>query len=478
MNDNNKNTNPNPASPNPGSTSPSPFGSSKPDSSPSQNKPLFVTEEESTAPPAPVASAPPAFPVPNPALATPSLPSLEPKVEPPKSPTPVLPPIFAGGGGGSSGTLPPVMSVKKKASKAKLIAGLAAVALLVVAIPLAVFVISQNTELREKAADADIGGGGCEADGVVGTTTDGAGCTRNVHSRSDCSTYEGGPYDCPGPQQPVQNPVDAGKQNREDNSDNPDSTGQRCDKDAVIRTTTDSQGCTRNVHTREDCTTYEGGAYNCPATGGGGTSGIGGASGGQSGGSSGQSGACSGIENAGPLVSYPSEGIDLGNQTYANCSVVTDFVGKYGSHAGKAWALERTCKGGVSAACDGQNLITQSADVVQRLLYGYGESACSAWVTEHNTEVKNCQGATQCTGIKIYKYPYNSNNLVSKPYDQKLAPGDPVKLCLVATGPGTPEVNINGSGWRVAQETNSAGERCLQYDIPGDATSMSVEGRL
>src|SRR3989338_1218390 len=411
MNDNNKNTNPNPASPNPGSTSPSPFGSSKPDSSPSQNKPLFVTEEESTAPPAPVASAPPAFPVPNPALATPSLPSLEPKVEPPKSPTPVLPPIFAGGGGGSSGTLPPVMSVPKKASKAKLIAGLAAVALLVVAIPLAVFVISQNTELREKAADADIGGGSCEADGVVGTTTDGA-------------------------------------------------------------------GCTRNVHTREDCTTYEGGAYNCPATGGGGTSGIGGASGGQSGGSSGQSGACSGIENAGPLVSYPSEGIDLGNQTYANCSVVTDFVGKYGSHAGKAWALERTCKGGVSAACDGQNLITQSADVVQRLLYGYGESACSAWVTEHNTEVKNCQGATQCTGIKIYKYPYNSNNLVSKPYDQKLAPGDPVKLCLVATGPGTPEVNINGSGWRVAQETNSAGERCLQYDIPGDATSMSVEGRL
>ncbi len=39
----------------------------------------------------------------------------------------------------------------------------------------------------------------------------------------------------------------------------------QCPRDAVVGTRIDAQGCTRNIHTREDCSQYEGGAYNCPA---------------------------------------------------------------------------------------------------------------------------------------------------------------------------------------------------------------------
>jgi len=37
----------------------------------------------------------------------------------------------------------------------------------------------------------------CPKDGVVGTTKDDQGCTRNIHTREDCSQYLGGPFACP-----------------------------------------------------------------------------------------------------------------------------------------------------------------------------------------------------------------------------------------------------------------------------------------
>jgi len=39
----------------------------------------------------------------------------------------------------------------------------------------------------------------CPKDGVVGTTKDDQGCTRNIHTREDCSQYLGGPFACPAP---------------------------------------------------------------------------------------------------------------------------------------------------------------------------------------------------------------------------------------------------------------------------------------
>ena len=54
-------------------------------------------------------------------------------------------------------------------------------------------------------------------------------------------------------------------------------------------------------------------------------------------------------------------------------------------------------------------------------------------------------------------------------------PGDAIKVCLVSTGNGTPMVNVNGREG-VAQENGPQGEKCLQYDISGDATTLSANG--
>lgn len=390
------NTDKNSTQPTPGNGNPFSAGPSKP---------LFVTEEEPAAPPPPIV--PPAD---------------KPQPPFPVSPPPSSPPT--GGDGSqkknSDSILPPIIEVPKKKSRAKLVAGLAAVLLLVVSIPLAVFVIGQNTELREKARSVD--DEGCEEDAVARVITKSDGCKYNIHQRKDCSTYEGGAYDCP--------------------SSQPAATATPAPQATPV------------------------------PGGGGGTGGDGGTAG------------CPGIGNAGPLV-HTSEGdnVDLGNQQYASCDVVASFVAQYGTFAGRAWAVQHTCQPNVAAACDGQNLITQGAYIVQQYISANGVNACQVWANAHNSDPgTNCQGAgtaNQCTGVRIYKYPYNVNNEVSAPFNGKLAPGDAIKVCLVTSGSGgRPEVAFDGTqNWEFAGETGPRGEACRQHDIPAGATTLRFGAR-
>ncbi len=433
---------------------PSTGSASSPQASSGLSMPPIVTEEE-YAPPAP----PPTSggqnigtpvnqsisdPVPQnisePVGQSPSMPATPPSSDPPIPLVPPAPPS-------SDSILPPVMEPPKKKSRGKLIAGLAAVLLLVVSIPLAVFVIGQSTELREKAALDDGGGGSCTKDAVIDTTIDSNGCTRNVHTREDCSKYNGAAYDCP--------------------------STAKCEKDRAVGQTKDKNGCTRNVHQREDCTTYEGDPYACPSVGGGGPD--------EGTDADADTSACSGIERAGALVHAGAEGVNLGNQQYANCETVKQFVDKYNEYAGRAWAAERVCNSSVPAAKDGQNIITQDAGVVAQYL-GLGAGGCQAWVNAHNTELAGSSGATaanQCTGVKIYKHPYNTSNEVKAPFGGKLAGGDPVKVCLVVSGTGgRPEVAFDGTdNWEFAGDTGPGGEPCKQHDIPAGASTLIFRAR-
>ncbi len=436
-------------------------------------KPLFVTEEEHTAPPAPpalgnqgigisgkqgIGSSVPGNPIagsPDTLIPTPPTPptaSAAPVVNIVNNPTP--PPGDDSPPKKNSGPiLPPIMEVPKKKGKGKLIAGLAAVLLLVVSIPLAVFVIGQNTELRNRAAQDGDGGGGCsdlasDPPATVRTETDGDGCTRNVHVRADCSEYQGGPYACPSTQAPP-----------------------------------------------PPAATTPAASTPAPSTGGGDNSGD------NSGPVGGNAGICG--RDAGEAVKA-SDGTDIYSQ---GCSVVNAFADKYGTQAGAWWAarhnLEVVCNptgiGMDTAACDGQTMLSQNSLGVLTSFYGYGSKACINWVEEHNKAVNYCGGsppagttgsgtstatgggagsANQCTGVKIYKYPFQEANLVSSPYNGKLVPGDRIQICLLTSGSGgSAEVNVNSSGWGSANQSGPNRSNCYDHTIAADATTLRFEAR-
>lgn len=364
--------------------------------------------------------------------------------------------------GGNFGGLPPVITPPTKKGKGKIIAAIAAVVLLLISIPVGVILVRQNLEVREKAAFDDDDGGEveypyeCETSCPGGTSGTCGGHVYDAESGCACETAdetctpdEAGPTDPPAtPTDPPATPTIQPPSGNECTNEGGSCVG--------------SSGVCANQGGRVDT------GYSC-------SSGV--CCMGASGSPSDPNTPCPGIENAGPLV-HTSEGdnVDLGNQQYASCDVVASFVAQYGTFAGRAWAVQHTCQPNVAAACDGQNLITQSADVVQRLLGANGANACQVWVNQHNTDVNNCTTAPSCVPISVYKYPYDAQFKVTNL--NSLKPGDPVKFCINASYGGSPQVRINGGSWRVAQENGSNGEKCFQYDIPGDATTLTVEGQL
>ena len=480
MNDNNR-----PAQTTPSGGNPFAGNSGAP---PPSNKPLFVSEEEHAPPPPPVgtpsADTKPPAPIAPPAL--PPLPTLGTSAPPlnstpsPKLPVPPVTTPLPPAGGGSSGDgedkkknsgsiLPPIVEAPKKKSRAKLFAGLAAVLLLVLSIPLVVFVIGQNTELRERASAGEWRDDPAGApEGYTWEASCGSSeCSQNSDCPSGANGQEGWCYGfesgfrC---LQLVQNQSTPTPQNFTCNS----VSGQYCTADRCGNYGDISGSGTCPDFAPTCCSQAAGQATPTPTTGGG------------TGGGSGTT-ACPGIENAGPLVHAGTEGINLGNQTYAPCNVVTDFVSRYNTYAGRAWAVERVCNDSVPAASDGQNLITQSEAVVAQYL-SQGRNGCQAWVTAHNAELTGGGAGTtanQCTGVRIYKYPYNINNEVSAPFNGKLAEGDPIKVCLITSGSGgRPEVAFGGTqNWEFAGETGPRNEACRQYDIPAGAVTLRFEAR-
>ncbi|MBI2590903.1 MAG: hypothetical protein HYW33_03450 [Candidatus Blackburnbacteria bacterium] len=401
---------------------------------PINNKPLFITEEESAPPPLSTqwvggsADQQASEPVSH-NSGTPTNQPSEPLVPPANRPS------------DPQSSLPPIMSAPpKKKGKGKLIAGIAAVLIIIVALPIGLILVGQNQELRKNAAATlpSEGGTTCTADAVVGTTTDSNGCTRNIHTREDCSRYEGGPYNCP-----TSNPV-----------------------------TTTPQPVTTT-----------------PGASGSGESGS-------------QTGGAQCAENPGNPIKAEIDGLDIYSQ---GCAVVASFVSRFGTDAGAAWAaqhsLESVCNptgiGMDTAACDGQTINSQNSINLWNTLYSVARQqgnvgrACINWVEEHNRAVNYCGGtpagttttgggsaagsggAPQCTGVRIYKYPYGTSNLIAN--GSQLRGGDPIKVCLVSTGNGTPMVNVNGREG-VAQENGPQGEKCLQYDISADATTLNARG--
>ncbi|MDO8452346.1 MAG: hypothetical protein Q7S79_01195 [bacterium] len=86
-------------------------------------------------------------------------------------------------------------------------------------------------------------------------------------------------------------------------------------------------------------------------------------------------------------------------------------------------------------------------------------------------------GPMACTqNIVVYKYPYNIGNKIDK---SAIRPGDDLKFCLPNATSGTPMITINNGTPKVANENGAgAGEKCYQFDVPDDATSLKVTGAL
>lgn len=448
-----------------------------------QNKPLFVTEEEPAAPP------PPPTPGGAPSVSPPTLPStpIVPLVPPadrsqpssPVSPSPSSPPT--GGDGSqkknSDSILPPIIEVPKKKSRAKLVAGLAAVLLLVVSIPLAVFVLGQNTELREKASPAD----------------ETFSCTPGEYRRT-CTER---PYGCT---------YRVYQCNESGDSENDLGTETNCalapsECNEWAPTSTPTQA-TPTESTRPACTDQCTGVSSCRDQGGSVDNSMS---------CSGSTVCCIGGDGTGGSTPTPGDGTGGGavsqrcaenpgdapaatdgNNIYSQgCSVVASFVNVWGQEAGRRWMwehnLELACQSTTldSTACDGQTLRQQSTNVLQDFysVTSNKAQACSNWVTQHNsdpgTTCQSAAGANQCTGVRIYKYPYDVNNEVSAPFNGKLAGGDPIKVCLLTSGSGgRPEVAFDGAqNWEFAGETGPRGEACRQHDIPAGATTLRFGAR-
>lgn len=365
---------------------------------------------------------------------------------PVSAPPPTSPPPA----GGNFGRLPPVITPPTKNGNGKIIAVIAAVVLLLISIPVGVILVRQNLEVREKAREVY---DECEIDNT---------CDEPIpdHPTPNPNPPTEAPTEAP--QQPTQAPAEPDPSPPSDDENECSNEGGSCVGSSGVCSNQGGYTSDASCSGNGICCMGSSGSPSVPTSTPTPTSGI---------------SACPGIENAGPLVHAGTEDINLGNQSYADCATVTNFVNQYGVYAGRGWAVERVCgNGNVTAACDGQKLITQSADVVQRLLGANGANACQVWVNQHNTDVNNCTTAPSCVPISVYKYPYDAQFKVANL--NSLKPGDPVKFCINASYGGSPQVRINGGSWRVAQENGSNGEKCFQYDIPGDATTLTVEGQL
>ena len=395
---------------------------------PKQNpKPLFITEEE-VAPP-PLTS----FPV----------------APPPTPPIPPSSPIFK-----IDNSLPPIMSTPpKKKGKGKLIAGIAAVLVIVVALPIGLILVGQNQELRKNAAVDGGGGDGGAPTGTFECSQDeadngardeecaiGNGCTGTKYSEYDSSDDGqiychwsgcGEPITCPQPTTAPSQPTTA----------LPSSSPTTA---VVAPEPTSGSGTGRN---------------------------------GESAGGNWAS-SCSALSQVGHIVSS-NDGKRIDDEALSSCAVVQQFVTQWGDRSGRRWAVERTCGSSVAQSCDGNKTLDgEQGNIVADFIGRFGSNACSRWVTDHNavpSVAAACQtgGAPACTGVRIYKYPYGTSDLISN--GSQLMPGDAIKVCLVSTGNGTPMVNVNGREG-VAQENGPQGEKCLQYDISGDATTLSANG--
>lgn len=401
------------------------------------NKPLFVTEEESSAPvhPPPIA--------------------IPPVTSAPPMPMPPSPPPASGGS-----MLPPVVSPPPKKSKGKLVAGVVAALLIIIGLPLGYLAVRQNQDIRKSASVAEP----CNVCSS-GICTGVASPPQCSHSQDECSSDS----ECPAA---TATPVATATPTPDTVNSCSSVSGQYCTADRC----SDGGDVAGNG-------TCPGNAPNCcgaprstpaatatpvatttPGTGGGG------------------GGSCdrdAQLAKVGPIVSS-SDNMRI-DDTSVSCEVVRQFVDKWGDRSGRRWAVERTCETSVAESCDGNKTLDgEQANIVADFIGRFGTNACSKWVTDHNTAVNNCQTGTanQCKQVKVYKYPYNAGNLVSAPYDGKLAPGDFVKFCLEVVGSGNPEVNVNNTGWSAATEVNPNQERCLQYDIPSDATQLSIQGRF
>ncbi|MBI2267999.1 MAG: hypothetical protein HYU80_00960 [Candidatus Blackburnbacteria bacterium] len=431
-------------------------------------KPLIVSEETPPPPPTVTNGSPSSIPQSPPPPQIPKSPLLSEKPSP-QIPQPPKPPQSS-----ENSILPPVITPpSNNKSKTKIIAAIAAVIILAASIPAGIILVSKSQEVREGASAGecrDNPSGAPEGYDWV-ANCGGSECSSNSDCPSGANNQEGWCYGFEGGSRCLQLVQRAAATPTPSRYTCNDTTGQYCTADR----------CSDNGDTAGSGSCQES-APNCCAgsratptptqTADGGT-------GGQT--------SCSGIENAGPLIHAGGEGINLGNQTYAPCNVVTDFVSRYGTHAGRAWAVERICQPNVAAACDGQNLITQPENVVQARLNQDGASACQNWANQHNTEVNNCQGAgggvgIACQTLKVYKYPFNANDLLTAPLDGKFKPEETARLCVAAPDNATAgEVKINTANWESAPMRRSMGgntEFCKDYVIPYDATSLRFQGRV
>lgn len=397
--------------------------------------PFIVTEEEAMSPPAPAGADIPQ---------TPTRPAGEEPQPPAMGAGEVIPPVIT----------PPA------SSKKKLIGAVLAVILLLIAVPTGIFLIGQSQELRERAAgecrdnpvDPPAGYQWTATCGDEGACTGNADCPRGANNQEGwCYGFETG-FRCLRLDQlttPTPEPSCT------------DTSGQECLSSSECNLSGGQRGTGRCDRGLVCCVV---GARATPTP----TPDVG--TGGPP---------CAELAQAGSLV-RAGDGKTLGDQDVAPCNIVASFVSQWSDKAGRRWAVERTCQTeNIPAANDGQAFHEQAANVVQTFIDTHGRNACQRWVDEHNREIDQ-PTASSCTEVRIYKHPYGQGDRVSTPYGGKVKAGDAVKFCIAGTvaAGGSPEVNVSNLGWRRAAETGPAGESCYQYDIPTDATTLSVEGRI
>lgn len=368
-------------------------------------------------------------------------------------------PISAPAGG--FGGLPPVITPPQKKGKGKMFAALAGIVLLLVSIPVGVILVRQNLELREKAADfVDDGGASCSDDQEYcdngrkihkhGGYWDGEQCVYAFDDVGSCDDGGGG-----GGTPSCNDDQEYCDGNQKIHKHGGYWDGSQCvyafDNVGTCGTGTVAQSCTPVITFGNDQPVIE----SSPAMD------------------------CS---------TRASVGISMTITVPAGCAPQTVTWKEY----------KPECSGQAQAQCGGTCAGTALTPVPAVVSAGSPKTvnisctvpnACGSCQVDYDTisaapgvshgakavMTSGC-GPMACVAIKVYKYPYDAQYLVSNV--NSLKPGDAVKFCVAATGGGTPLIKINGGADRSATENGPDGTKCLQYDIPGDATTLRVTGSI
>lgn len=439
-----------------------------PDDQPSSNKPLFVTEEE--APAAPFSAAAPTNlgNIPSPSMPSPAPTPLIPTSPPPTPFTAASPPPFSANtsrpvkpdaspapvtpaaSGDAKTSLPPVFGTPpKKGGRGKLIAGIVAVMIVIIAIPVGLYLVGQNQELRKKAANHQFEAcnpgdyvrdctSGCTYDvwqcRTDGTGYDGQGQETNcqIAEQNGCQTTGGGggnAPNCPSNQCYGDGQcIDTGPygtasgcpsgQEREltrERASNgycvsPDRETRGCQNTAgtvscdsnhcsaggqcyVLETFGTTSNCpanqereiTRSRNNDGSCSENE--TRSCQSTGGG------------TGGTGGTCDKNAELANAGGLVTLNYSGGSGQSLADQSCDTIATFVAEHQSKAGSRWALESACGSSIPGTADGQSLATQSTSIIQNFISAHGAQACTEWVTQHASAGGSCIAAISWSGV-------------------------------------------------------------------------------